>query len=135
MTATLLCVALLAPGYGEKEILQRITQVGGGRGGASCIAMPRTTTDADLDELCELRHLERLGLIGTRITDKGLATVSRLRSLKCLVLSRTVITDNGLHHLETLKGLGTLVLIDCPNLTDEGVARLQKALPNCLIDR
>jgi hypothetical protein len=34
--------------------------------------------------------------------------------------------------MTNLKGL---FLDNCPNITDEGVARLQRALPNCTIRR
>ncbi len=61
--------------------------------------------------------------------------MSNLRGLTWLGLSGTCITDKGLHHLESLSNLRRLVLTECPNITDEGVARLQKALPNCTIDR
>jgi hypothetical protein len=135
MNATLLCVALLLPGYGEKDILKGIRDAGGGYGGIRCVSLPRTVTDADLGDLCELRRLDRLYLRGKQVTDEGLWTVSNLRGLTSLSLSGTDITDKGLHYLESLSNLKRLVLTECPNITDDGVARLQKALPNCTIER
>ena len=40
----------------------------------------------------------------------------------------------GLVHLKGLTNLQTLSL-NCPKITDVGVAELQKALPNCKISR
>jgi hypothetical protein len=135
MNATLLCVALLAPGFGEKEIVARIWAAGGNCCGGKCVTMPRTATDADLADLCELPRLNRLYLGSEQVTDEGFWSVSKLRGLTWLSLSGTCITDKGLHYLESLSNLRRLVLTECPNITDEGVARLQKALPNCKIER
>ena len=44
------------------------------------------------------------------------------------------MTNAGLKQLACLKGLTTLYL-GATKVTDEGVAELQKALPNCRIDR
>ncbi len=52
MNATLLCLALLVPGYGEKEIKGRIRDAGGvATNSGGIVEMARATTDADLDEL------------------------------------------------------------------------------------
>ncbi len=104
------------------------------RGGMG-VTMPETAADADLRELCELRDLTALSLRGMRITDRGLQTVSELRELNWLGLTGTAITDKGLHHLESVSNLRTLFLANCPNVTDEAVARLQRALPKCQIER
>ena len=45
----------------------------------------------------------------------------------------TPTTDAGLIHLKALPNLQSLDLFGCPNITDSGVAELQKALPNCVI--
>jgi hypothetical protein len=149
MTATLLSLALLVSGYGEKDIVERIEKAGGSVGtpgeNEPDVAPSRRTdlvvhlspnaTDADLGELCELRRLEALGLGGTRVTDTGLEMVSRLRNLERLSLNATEITDEGLLRLESLSNLRALYLFQCPKLTDDGVARLQRALPNCKIRR
>jgi hypothetical protein len=134
MNATLLYVALLVPGYGEWDILKGIMDAGGEVDfGGAVVKMPRSTTDANLGELCELRDLYNLGLKGTSVTDKGMRTVAALRQLYSLDLARTGITDVGLRRLERLSKLSYLDLHNCPNITDAGVARLQKALPKCKI--
>jgi hypothetical protein len=136
MNATLLYVALLGPGYGEKEIVDRIISVGGGAyRDATWIEMAATTTDADLGDLCELRRLVGLSLQDTKITDLGLRTVSELSGLRVLNLGETAITDQGLRHLESMSSLRALHLVHCANVTSVGVARLQKMLPDCKIIR
>ena len=93
--------------------------------------MPQGTTDADLAGLCELRGLEVLILIEPLVTADGLRTVSELRQLRRLALLRACVTDEGLRRLEALGGLKELDPGGCPNVTEEGVARLRKALPGC----
>ncbi len=94
MNATLMCVALLVPGYGEKEIVERIIDAGGGvlfhkSGKGSMVRMPEQATDDDIGELCELRDLYVLSLAGTKLTDKGLHTVADLRGLQNLFCNQT----------------------------------------------
>jgi hypothetical protein len=135
MNATLLYVVMVVvPGYGEKDVVKRIVDVGG----TVCmdgtfVEMPPTSTDADLGELCELRRLTILHLYSTKHTDNGLRTVGGLRRLQVLALSGQDVTDEGLRHLESLTCLELLHLKGCPNITEKGVARLQKVLPKCLI--
>jgi hypothetical protein len=134
----LLCVALLVPGYGEKDILKAIGDAGGmvqGEGSHLFVRMAAEMADVDLDELCELRSLRYLVLPNTAITDNGVRTVSKLKWLTLLTLHRSSITDRGLRHLESMSNLRVLHLVECLNITDEGVARLQRALPNCVITR
>jgi hypothetical protein len=143
MNSTLLCLALLVPGYGEKDIVKRIEAAGGQVGwyeftpprvpGMLVVRMATATTDKDLDELCELRDLGFLCLPYSKITDKGVRKVAALRNLTVLQLDGTAITDAGLRQLEGMNNLGGLDLVDCHNITDAGVTRLQKALPNCRI--
>jgi hypothetical protein len=135
MNATLLYVALLVPGYGEKDVVERIVEAGGLYTGGGLLFMPEATTDGDLADLCELRHLKQLDLEGTQVTDNGLRTVSGLSRLEWLDIDATEITDKGLRHLEAMRNLRHLSVTQCPNITDTGVAELQRALPKCKIYR
>jgi hypothetical protein len=66
MNATPLCVVMLVPGYGERDILKGIGDAGGcviGHG--ELIWMPQTTTDQFLGDLCELQQLRSLYLLNT----------------------------------------------------------------------
>ena len=93
-----------------------------------------SVTDAQLKHLVRLRGLNMLALVGSRVTDAGLKDLAELGNLKGLFLNRTAVTDVGLRHLERVESLRTLFLLDCPGVTtDEGIARLKKALPKCSI--
>jgi F-box/leucine-rich repeat protein 14 len=96
-------------------------------------------TAARLKIVARARGLEGLGLtdtaiIDSTITDEGLAELKGLRDLKYLHLDGAALTDAGLHHFEGMKKLRQLDLGCCRNVTDAGVARLQKALPQCRIN-
>jgi len=115
--------------------------------------------DSHLLNLKKLSHLEELWLIATNITDTGLEQLKGSTNLKKLILmgvpdnpadrrtlisehlshlsfqgpldfGRTQITDAGLAHLKGLTNLQELKLIYTP-VTDEGIADLRRALPNC----
>ena len=58
--------------------------------------------------------------------------MSLLVHLGLLDLDSTNVTDAGLKHLEGLTGLAELNLYGT-QVTDEGVNKLQQALPNCEI--
>jgi len=113
-------------------------------------------TDAGLEHLQGLRHLESVNLSKTRITGAGLVFLNKLTNLKRLDLSHTHVTDAGLRYLQGLTNLteldlhGTQVtdaglpyLKMLANLKDldlygtqvsfDGVKRLQQALPNCAV--
>lgn len=142
MNATLLSVALLVPGYGDKDFTKWIWDGGGeigkileGRGGGYYVRMPEATTNADLCNLYGLRGCRWLTLTNTKISDSGLQTVSQLKGIDELYLAEILITDKGLQHLESMSNLRVLYLARCPSITDDGVARLQKALPECRIER
>ena len=56
-----------------------------------------------------------------------------MTNLEILDLQVTLISD--LEPLKKLTNLKTLYIKDCPNIIDEQVEDLQKALPNLQIDR
>ena len=69
------------------------------------------------------------------MTDAGLARLIRLSELRVLDLEGCPgITDAGLVHLMGLKKLQDL-RIGVTAISDEGVKRLHKALPNCEVSR
>jgi hypothetical protein len=124
------CVHLRHPGLTDNQ-LQRVCALGV----KSLYFIDCPTTDARLKIVAVARGLETLVLFDTVITDAGLAELTRLSDLKTLYLVNASITDAGLRHLEGVKELRDLGLSRCPNITDDGVARLQKALPECKIAR
>lgn len=114
-------------------------------------------SDDGFDNIEGLASLEELRLDSTKITDAGLASLRSLKNLKLLKLSWTEVTDNGLSHLTTLNRLEVLELDGTqttdaglvylkgltslrrlrPNskMTDNGVGKLRKSLPNCQLSR
>lgn len=116
--------------------------------------------DRGMEAIGTLPAAENLRLDGTAITDHGLAHLARMTSLERLQLDRTAVTDRGLVHLAKLHSLEILTLTDTnirgsaaalgrlhglANLkhlllsvvrgaeTDQALARLRKALPDCAI--
>ncbi|MCE9544498.1 MAG: hypothetical protein K8T25_03095 [Planctomycetia bacterium] len=90
-------------------------------------------TDAGLEHLKRLRHLEHL-VVNNNITDAGVQHLKGLTALEQLDLRWTQVTDAGLEHLKNMTALYWLDLRDT-KVTDAGVARLKKSLPTCTIER
>ncbi|MDA3960854.1 MAG: hypothetical protein PF961_08690 [Planctomycetota bacterium] len=90
--------------------------------------------DSQLHLLTQLPRLQRLHLEGTAVTDKGLSHLKACPQLRYLNLYNTAITDTGLDRLHHLQQLEQLYLWQT-QVTDKGVRRLQRALPDCQINR
>jgi Leucine-rich repeat (LRR) protein len=67
-------------------------------------------TDQGLTAIREWKHLKRLNVRGTRISDGTLEVVSHIPGLEALDIAHTSITDNGLDYLITLVNLKELSL-------------------------
>ena len=63
-----------------------------------------------------------------------LLALKDLPDIRALDLSQVPVNDSDLEHVTPLKELRQLDLTST-KVTDEGVAKLQKALPNCKITR
>ena len=118
-------------GLKEVTILQKLTYL-------NLRYLP--VTDADLWELAKLKNLTHLVLNDTQVTDEGLKKIVNLGKLIYLELKNDPengyvpqITDAGLKELAKLKHLTELYLYGA-RVTQEGLAQLQQALPNCKID-
>jgi len=59
----------------------------------------REASDADLSRLRELKGLQTLDLMATRVTDAGLARLKDLTGLRLLLLFGTRVTDAGVQEL------------------------------------
>ena len=100
--------------------------------------------DASLEHVSKLERLESLYINGVaEITDRGLAQIAKLTNLRFLGLGfgaphtvdiqdHMTITDEGLASLYGLKNLESLDL-RTTGVTEAGIDKLQKALPNCKI--
>jgi internalin A len=67
-------------------------------------------TDQGMSAIKDWKHLKRLNLRGTRISDGTLEIVSHLTQLEALDVANTPVTDNGLDFLMTLTNLKELSL-------------------------
>src|SRR2546426_770485 len=67
-------------------------------------------TDQGMRAIRDWKHLKRLNVRGTRISDGTLAIVSRLIGLEALDIANTQVTDNGLDYLITLTSLKELAI-------------------------
>jgi hypothetical protein len=90
--------------------------------------------DHGLEDLRGLKQLGTLWLFKSQVTDVGMEVIKGLSDLHKLSLCGARVTDAGVQQLSELKNLQQLDIKLTP-VTDQGVANLQRALPNCKIDR
>src|SRR5204863_475727 len=81
-------------------------------------------TDAGLEPIASLHHLEELNLGGSKITDLGLAKLKGLTELRSLDLSRTMVTGKGLESLAGLPKLTSLSLWKASRIGDDALPYL-----------
>jgi prepilin-type N-terminal cleavage/methylation domain-containing protein len=77
----------------------------------------------------EMRYLEMLDFTATKYDDTWTEWIIPAPALLKLHLDNTVITDATLKQMHPLTRLKTLTLVQCNNLTDEGIRQLRAALP------
>jgi len=94
-----------------------------------------SVTDDGLKHLADLTQLRWLNLSGTQFSGTGLKHLSGLSHLESLDLSRSMVTDEGLERVKALKSLKWLNLAASIQFSEESVAALRKALPDCQIQR
>lgn len=117
------------------------------------IELPAPVTDASIEHLSKLSHLEFLGLARTQITGEGLRKLPQLphlkslrmsmikdahialpalrhsKSLKTLKMADDDLRDSDLKNISGIKSLEILALRDNPKITDAGLNHLTE-LPN-----
>ena len=64
------------------------------------------------------------------VNDEELKVVSELKQLESLTMDAGQVTDDGLRHLERLPHLRDLCMQEASKVTDNGIERLQNAMPN-----
>ncbi len=89
--------------------------------------------DDALPLLAPLKNLRVLGLGGTKVTDSGLAALAALAALKEVRLGATAVTDQGMAALEACHSLETVKLGKKSKVTPQGIEKLKKALPGCVV--
>lgn len=80
-------------------------------------------SDAGVEALATLPHLESMSLSGQKITDAAMVHVGRMKSLKSLELQAAPVSDAGLTELSQLKQLETLELSET-RVTSRGIQHL-----------
>jgi Leucine-rich repeat (LRR) protein len=90
-------------------------------------------TAAGMDSLKGLTDLVELNLDSCEINDDSLKNLEDLKRLESLNLASTPISDAGLEHLKGLTALRTLDLSNVSDVTEEGIQKLKKSLPECHI--
>jgi internalin A len=87
-----------------------------------------------MESLKGLTGLREISLLCTGITNDGLQRLRCLPELQSLLIGTTEVDDMWLEQLSMLTQLKYLKLIST-NVTDEGAKKLQRALPDCEIER
>ncbi len=87
-----------------------------------------------IGHLESFQRLQHMTLAGSQVTDTGVAHLKLLSKLTWLNLNDTEVSDVGLNHLKNLRSLTDLRVANTA-VTDAGIANLQKALPNCKVQR
>jgi hypothetical protein len=88
--------------------------------------------DSGLAHLHNMQDLETLVLADKKFTDGAFEHITKLRKLKLLNLNGARVTDAGIAQLHDLKSLKE-VLLGETGVTEDGIRKLQQALPDCRI--
>src|SRR5437763_348361 len=80
-----------------------------------------------------LHHVEELWLAGSALGDTEIECLGESRSLEFLDICGTDVSDTGLQQLSGLTSLRGL-LLNRTRVTTEGKAKLERAIPLCLIN-
>lgn len=91
-------------------------------------------TPQQLHNLQRLKRLYKLNMRRCDLNDDCMNELAAIPSLQELEIDGNDFTDKGLEQLKGLKLLRILRMQNCHNITPEGVARLQKALPGVAIE-
>lgn len=93
------------------------------------------TEVSDLHALKPLKALRILNLRDTPIHSQGMSVIGSLHNLVLLNLRHTPIADKDLKELYGLKKLRVVELAETPLVSDSSVKALEKALPECVVER
>lgn len=88
-----------------------------------------------LTKLAGFKMLREVYLRGLKLQDDDLRPLATSKTLRRIELSANPIADEGLKHFHAMSQLDQLRLVQCPGVTDAGVAALKKALPKCEVVR
>lgn len=86
-------------------------------------------SDKAMKEISDLKHLNKLHLEHTAITDEGIARMGNMPNLEYLNLIGTKVSDASIKKLAEFKSLRSLYVWQSA-LTEEGIAELKKLRPD-----
>jgi tetratricopeptide (TPR) repeat protein len=95
-------------------------------------------SETSVQKLTPLKKMDSLRIFDgsrTRLDTDGMRVLGGLHNLETLFIARTGIQDSDLELLKDLHKLKNLGLDDCSHITEAGVARLHRYLPNLKITR
>jgi serine/threonine protein kinase/tetratricopeptide (TPR) repeat protein len=95
-------------------------------------------SETSVQKLTPLKKMDSLRMFDgsrTRLDTDGMRVLGGLHNLETLFITRTGIQDSDLELLKDLHKLKNLGLEDCSHITESGVARLHRYLPNLKITR
>ena len=90
-----------------------------------------STSVSDIEPIAKLINLEHLDLNSIQVSD--IEPVRGLKNLSSLIIDGTNVEN--LEPIKELVNLRQLFLRNCPNISDEQIEELQKALPNLKITK
>lgn len=82
--------------------------------------------DYTTDAISGMRRLERLTLSDTAVTDSAVANLAYLENLAYLDLSNTEVGDRSVRTLTGMRRLKNLVLRGCSQISERGLAELER---------
>ncbi len=91
-------------------------------------------SDANVSALTNMSRLSILDIDNTPLTSAGIQSLAELKSLRALRMVGVNARDTDLDALSRVRTLRHLNLRDVP-VSDDAIARFQKALPECTIKR
>ncbi len=96
------------------------------------VAIDDPVNDDDLKVLGGYRNLQNITLSNSKVTDAGIRHLKNVPNLTTINLSGCHITDNCIRDLIHIPKLQAL-FIDDTDISNQGVARLRLAMPDCSI--
>ncbi|MGD9679575.1 MAG: protein kinase [Candidatus Obscuribacterales bacterium] len=88
--------------------------------------------DSDIPALLSLEHITALSISGENLSAQSIKRLNKF-NLYQFRLAKSSIKDSDLKAFEKFKRVTLIDIRGCPQITREGLARLKKKLPDCLI--
>ncbi|WP_309046037.1 hypothetical protein [Marinobacter sediminicola] len=86
-------------------------------------------SDQGIRVLPELPELRGIDLDGTEVTDKAMERIAEFKNLEEIWIEGTSVSDVGFSCLHSLKNLRFISIVDCENISNEAIERLEVSIP------